>query len=133
VVTVQVLNLQLLGSCAVFYPYPCTPVPDKNHPGFYNAVVYTLHVVESGGVACNMNFLRLEMYEKDGTFLEATQQGPDVFTGGNRLNAGQTRDFTEYSYFNSDIRTGRSIVISVGTTDDKGNIQIWKAGQLVFG
>src|SRR5262249_35959658 len=119
VVRVQVLNVQLRGSCAIYYPLPCQPVPDKNHPGFYNALVYTLDVVESGGVACSRNFLRLDRCEKGGALLETTQQGPAVFTGGNRLNAGQTRDFTEYSYFNSDIKPGRAIVISVGTTDDR--------------
>jgi hypothetical protein len=90
-------------------------------------------VVESGGVGCNLNNVRLEYYEPDGTLIERTEQGPSAFTGGNRLEAGHTLDFTVFSYFNADLKKGRYLVISVGTTDDKGNNQTSFGGNLVIG
>ncbi len=123
-VAISILNLQLKI---------VSPPPDKNHPGFYNELIYTLHVVESGGVGCSLNDVRLEYYEPDGTLIERTEQGPSVFTGGNRLEAGHTLDFTVFSYFNGDLKKGRYLVISLGTTDDHGNNQTSFAGNLVIG
>jgi hypothetical protein len=124
VVSIAILNLQLKV---------VSPPPDRNHPGFYNELIYTLHVVESGGVGCNLNDVRLEYFEPDGTLIERTEQGTSAFTGGNRLDAGHTRDFTVFSFFNADLKKGRYLVISVGTTDDKGNNQNSSAGNLVIG
>jgi len=122
VVTISLLNLQL---------QVVQPPPDKNHPGFYNELIYTLHVVESGGVGCYLNYVRLDVYSSDGTFIERSEHGSSYFTGGNRLDAGHTRDFTVISGFNSDLKH-IYLVVSVGTTDDNGNNQVSQSGQLVI-
>jgi hypothetical protein len=88
-------------------------------------------VVESGGVGCNLNYVRLEVFHPDGTFIERSEQGPSVFVGGNRLEAGHTRDFTVISGFNSDLKH-IYLVVTLGTTDDKGNNQTSTSGQLVL-
>jgi hypothetical protein len=125
VVTIAILNFQLKI---------VNPPPDKNHPGFYNETIYTLHVVESGGVGCALNYVRLDYFEADGTLLERTEQGPSAFSvGGNRLEAGHTQDYTVFSFFNSDLKKGRSLVYSVGFTDDKGNNGTASSGSLVIG
>ncbi|HWW93250.1 MAG TPA: hypothetical protein VN375_07790 [Vicinamibacteria bacterium] len=125
VVSIAILNFQLKI---------VEPPPDRNHPGFYNETIYTLHVVESGGVSCNLNFIRLEYFESDGTLLERTEQGPSAFAvGGNRLEAGHTLDYTVFSYFNSDLKKGRSLVYTLGYTDDKGNNGTASSGSLVIG
>jgi len=38
-----------------------------------------------------------------------------------------------FSYFNSDLKKGRSLVYSVGYTDDKGNNGTASSGSLVIG
>jgi hypothetical protein len=125
VVSMAILNFQLKI---------VSPPPDKNHPGFYNETIYTLHVVESGGVGCNLNYIRLEYFESDGTLLERTEQGPSAFAvGGNRLDAGHTLDYTVFSFFNSDLKKGRSLLYTVGYTDDKGNNGTASSGSLVIG
>jgi len=35
--------------------------------------------------------------------------------------------------FNSDIVTGRYVIVSVATTDSHGNAQVSSSGQLIFG
>src|SRR5258708_10942776 len=125
VVSIAILNFQLKQ---------VIPPPDKNHPGFYWQTIYTLHVVESGGVGCNLTFVRLEYFESDGTLLERTEQGTSAFAvGGNRLDAGHTQDYTVFSYFNSDLKKGRSLLYTVGYTDDKGNNGTASSGNLVIG
>src|SRR5713226_5200250 len=73
-----------------------------DHPPFNWTFTYTMHVVESGGVGCNLNYIHLDFYKADGTFLERTALGPEAFTGSNRLEAGATRDFRVVNGFNSD-------------------------------
>jgi hypothetical protein len=117
VVSIALLNISLVN-------------PD--HPPFDWTLIYTLHVVESGGLGCNLNYVHLDAFKADGTFLERTAVGTEVFVGGNRLEALATRDFTVTNGFNTDPLTGRYVVITLGFTDDKGNVGTVMSGHLAF-
>jgi hypothetical protein len=117
VVTIGILNASLFN---------------VDHPPFNWQLIYTLHVVESGGVGCNMNYIHLDAYKGDGTFLERTALGPEAFTGGNRLEALATRDFTVINGFNTDPAPDVYLVITLGFTDDKGNNGTAMSGHLVI-
>jgi hypothetical protein len=117
VVTIGILNVSL---------------GNPDHPPFNWNLIYTLHVVESGGLGCNLNYIHLDAFKEDGTFLERTGLGPEVFTGGNRLEALATRDFTVINGFNTDPAPGRYLVITLGFTDDKGNSQTAATGHLLI-
>jgi hypothetical protein len=118
IVSIALLNIQLVN-------------PD--HPPFNWQLIYTLHVVESGGVGCNLNYVHLDVFKADGTFLERTAVGTEVFVGGNRLEARATRDFTVINGFNSDPLSGRYLVVTLGFTDDKANVGTTVSGHLVIG
>ena len=103
-------------------------------PGFQFALVFNMKVTESGGLGANIDYIRLDVFLADGTALERTQLGSGQIPGGNRLAASAARDFTAVSLgFSSEILTGRYVIVSVGTTDDKGNGQVATSGKLIFG
>jgi hypothetical protein len=118
VVTISILNVSLVN---------------VDHPPFNWNLIYTLHVVESGGLGCTLNYVHLDAYKEDGTLLERTALGPEAFTpGGNRLEALATRDFTVINGFNTDPAPGRYLVITLGFVDDKGNSQTASTGHLLI-
>lgn len=103
-------------------------------PGFTYALVSNMHLAESGGVAATIDFIRLDLYLPNDTLLERTQIPSAQVPGGNALAANGVRDFTDLALgFNSDILRGRYVIVSVATTDARGNAQVSSSGQLIFG
>jgi hypothetical protein len=103
-------------------------------PGFAFTLVSNLHLAESAGVAANIDYIRLDVYLADDTPLERTQISAAQIPGGNALAASGVRDFAALGLgFNSDIVTGRYVIVSVGTTDTHGNAQVASSGKLIFG
>jgi hypothetical protein len=103
-------------------------------PGFIHALVSNVHLTESGGVAATIEFIRLDVYLPNNTLLERTQIPSAQLPGGAALAANGVRDFPALALgFNSDILTGRYIIVSVATTDAKGNALVTSTGQLIFG
>jgi hypothetical protein len=103
-------------------------------PGYIHALVSNVHITESGGVAATIEFVRLDVYLPNNTLLERTQIPSAQLPGGAALTANGVRDFAGLPLgFNSDILTGRYIIVSVATTDAKGNGLVTSTGQLIFG
>ncbi len=107
---------------------------DSRVPGYINSLIGNLRLTESGGVAATIDFIRLDMYLPNNTLLERTQLLAAQVPGGAALAANSSRDFADLALgFNSDILTGRYIIVSVSLTDARGNAQVTSTGQLVFG
>jgi hypothetical protein len=103
-------------------------------PGFIHALVSNVRVNETGGVAATIDFIRLDVYLPNDTLLERTQIAGGQLPGGAALAANGVRDFPGLALgFNSDILTGRYLVVNVGTTDARGNALITPSGKLIFG
>ena len=103
-------------------------------PGFAYALTSDIHLAENGGVAANIDFIRLDMYSSTDTNLERTQLSGSQIPNGTALAANGVRDFTALGLgFNSDIVSGRYVIVSVGTTDAKGNALVTSSGKLIFG
>jgi hypothetical protein len=103
-------------------------------PGYIHALVSNVRVNESGGVAATIDFIRLDVYLPNNTLLERTQVPSAALPGGAALAANGVRDFNGLALgFNSDILTGRYLVMSVATTDARGNALVTSSGQLIFG
>jgi hypothetical protein len=103
-------------------------------PGYIHAFVSNVRLNESGGVAATIDFIRLDVYLANNTLIERTQVPSAALPGGAALAANGVRDFAGLALgFNSDILTGRYLVISVATTDARGNAQVTSSGQLIFG
>jgi len=103
-------------------------------PGYINSLISNMRLTESGGVAATIDFIRLDMYLPNNTLLERTQVPAAQVPGGPALAASSSRDFADLALgFNSDILTGRYIIVSVATTDARGNAQVTSTGQLIFG
>jgi hypothetical protein len=102
--------------------------------GFAWALVANLRLNESAGVAATIDYIRLDLYLANNTLLERTQLSGSQIPGGNALSASGVRDFPALALgFNQDPLTGRYIVVSVATTDARGNAQVTSSGQLIFG
>lgn len=73
----------------------------------------------------NINFIRLEVFRATGEFEERQEIGAGQITsqtGSNRLAANSTRDLDPVLFtFNATIKSGRTIRVTVGLTDDLGN------------
>ncbi|HEY6554871.1 MAG TPA: hypothetical protein VI669_16065 [Vicinamibacteria bacterium] len=107
---------------------------DSRVPGYINSLVSNMRLTESGGVAATIDFIRLDMYLPNNTLLERTQVLAAQVPGGAALGASSSRDFADLALgFNSDILSGRYIIVSVATTDARGNAQVTSSGQLIFG
>ena len=103
-------------------------------PGFGHTLVSNIHIAEGGGVAATIDFIRLDVYLPNDTLLERTQTAGGQLPGGAALAANGVRDFAAYALgFNSDILSGRYLIVSVGTTDAKNNALITSSGKLIFG
>jgi hypothetical protein len=103
-------------------------------PGYINSLISNLRLTESAGVAATIDFIRLDMYLPNNTLLERTQLPAAQVPGGAALGASSSRDFADLALgFNSDILSGRYIIVSVATTDARGNAQVTSSGQLIFG
>jgi hypothetical protein len=103
-------------------------------PGFVYALISNMRLNENGGVAATIDYIRLDVYLPNDTLLERTQIASAQVPGGNALAASGVRDFPGLILgFNSDILTGRYLVVSVGTTDARGNVLVTSSGHLIFG
>ena len=103
-------------------------------PGYIHAFVSNVRLNESGGVAATIDFIRLDVYSPANALLERTQIPSAALPGGAALAANGVRDFNGLALgFNSDILTGRYLVVSVSTTDARGNVLLTSSGQLIFG
>jgi hypothetical protein len=103
-------------------------------PGFFFALVSNVHLAETAGVAATIDYIRLDVYLPNNTLLERTQLTGAQIPGGNALAASGVRDFAGLALgFNSDIVPGRYVIMSVATTDARGNGQVASSGQLIFG
>ena len=102
--------------------------------GFYWALVANLRLNESAGAAATIDYIRLDMFLPNNTLLERTQLSGAQIPGGNALSASGVREFPALALgFNQDPITGRYIIVSVATTDARGNAQVTSSGQLIFG
>jgi hypothetical protein len=102
--------------------------------GFFWALVSNMRVSETAGVAATIDYIRLDMFLPNNTLIERTQLSGSQIPGGTALAARGTRDFPALALgFNQDPITGRYLVVSVGTTDARGNVQVTTSGQLIFG
>jgi hypothetical protein len=109
-------------------------IDDHKAAGFFWAIVANMRLNETGGVAATIDYIRLDLFLPNNTLLERTQMSGAQIPGGNALAARGLRDFTNLALgFNQDPITGRYIVISVGTTDARGNVLVVSSGQLIFG
>ena len=103
-------------------------------PGYIHALVSNVHITESAGVAATIEYIRLDVYLPNNTLLERTQIPSAQLPGGAALAANGVRDFAGLALgFNSDVLTGRYIIVSIATTDAKGNGLVTSTGQLIFG
>jgi hypothetical protein len=106
----------------------------KDLSGFGHTLVSNIHIAEGGGVAATIDFIRLDVYLPNDTLLERVQTAGGQLPGGAALAANGVRDFAAYALgFNSDILSGRYLIVSVGTTDAKNNALITSSGKLIFG
>jgi hypothetical protein len=105
---------------------------NSTRAGFNYELQFGVRVSESAGLAANLNFIRLEVYDAAGAMLERQEIGAAIFTGGNRLNASSSRDFNVLMGFNAEPRSGRYVRIGVGTTDDRNNTQVAISDRLFF-
>ena len=89
-----------------------------------NAVIFILEIVESGGLGANINFIRVDVFRATGEFVERSEVGAGEITrqtGTNRLLANETRELTVVMGFRATVKSGRTITLTVGMTDDQGN------------
>jgi hypothetical protein len=105
---------------------------NSTRAGFNYELTFGARVSESAGLSANLNFIRLEVYDAAANMLERQEIGASIFSGGNRLNANSSRDFSVLMGFNSEPRSGRFVRIAVGTTDDRNNTQIAISERLFF-
>ena len=106
----------------------------KDLPGFSHTLVSNVHITESGGVAATIDFIRLDVYLPNDTLLERVQTSGGQLPGGAALAANGVRDFGALPLgFNSDILSGRYLIVSVGTTDARNNALVTSSGKLIFG
>jgi hypothetical protein len=102
-------------------------------PGYGFSLVSNLHLAETAGVAATIDYIRLDVYLPNDTLLERTQIGSAQIPGGTALAARGVRDLTGLALgFNSDIARGRYAIVSVSTTDARGNVQVVATGRLIF-
>lgn len=103
-------------------------------PGFTYSVVCNMRLNERAGVATNIDYLRLEYFNPDGSLLERTQLAGSAIPGGTRLDARGVRDFPALALgFNNDLVKDRYIIISESTTDGGGFTQVNSSGRLIIG
>jgi hypothetical protein len=109
-------------------------IDEGKAPGFSWAIVTNLRLNETAGVAATIDYIRLDFYLPNNSLLERTQLSGAQIPGGNAITASGVRDFTALALgFNQDPITGRYVVISVATTDARGNAAVAMSGQLIFG
>jgi hypothetical protein len=101
-------------------------------PGYEWHLSVVLTVTERAGVGAQLTCVRMEMYSVDGTLLESVATGAGIFGGGNRLDAGLTREFLVQMGFDADPLAGRSVLISVGAVDDNGHDHQLMSQRLTF-
>lgn len=93
--------------------------------GMGNATAFNFTLTESAGLGANINFIRVDLFTANGEFLERQEFGAGQVTSGtgsNRLNANESRDIEALFFFRATVKTGRLITLTVGLTDDRGNV-----------
>lgn len=102
--------------------------------GYSWALVTNVRLNESAGVSATIDYIRLDLFLPNNTMIERTQLSGGQIPGGTALAASGVRDFTALALgFNADPITGRYVIVSVATTDARGNAQVTSSGQLIFG
>ena len=84
---------------------------------------FDMEINESAGLGANINFARLELFRATGEFLERKEIGAGAIAAGvgdNRIEGGTTEAVSVLFTFTSAIKTGRSVVLTVNFTDDRG-------------
>lgn len=89
-----------------------------------NVFQFDLRITETAGGGANINFIRLEVYRRDGTFVERQEYGAAVIinvTGSNRIEANESRLLDNVAFvFRATFKQGPIMVVTVGFTDDTG-------------
>jgi len=100
-----------------------------------NLFAIGLRMTERAGLGANINFIRLEVFRATGEFEERQEIGANDLiqqTGSNRLEARATRELNPVVFtFGATIKKGRTLQVTVGFTDDRGN-RIDIVGRFVF-
>ncbi len=93
-----------------------------------NAVAFLFEITERGGLGCNINFIRVDVFRATGEFEERQEIGAGEIirqTGTHRLEANETRELTVLIGFRATVKSGRTLTVTIGMTDDRSNDQDW--------
>lgn len=83
-----------------------------------------LRLTESAGLGASMNFIRYELYNREGRFLERNEFGANAIIRDlqtNRIEANQTRQFSVVMLMRQTIKLNQVVNVVIGITDDMGN------------
>lgn len=89
-----------------------------------NLLLMELRMEEKGGLGVKLNFIRVEVFRATGEFEERREIGSDDIveqSGTNRLEANASRQDQWGLLFNATVKKGRTLAVTVGYTDDRGN------------
>ena len=89
-----------------------------------NVLAFEFRLVESGGLGAHIDFVRYELYNREGRFLERNEFGAGAIRRDldtNRIEANETRQFTVAMLMRQTIKLHQIVNITIGITDVKGN------------
>jgi hypothetical protein len=89
-----------------------------------NLFQVTIRITESGGVGAHINFARLEIFRATGELEERREIGAGQLIeglGDNELDANSTEAIVLTFFFNATGKSGRTLLLTMGFTDDSGN------------
>ena len=89
-----------------------------------NLVAFDIRMVETAGLGADINFIRLEIFRATGEFVERQEIGAGALiqqTGSNRIEANSIRLLPVVFRFNATVQRGRTMRLTIGFTDDRGN------------
>ena len=89
-----------------------------------NVLAYEFKLVESGGLGAHIDFVRYELYNREGRFLERNEFGAGAIRrelDTNRIEANETRQFIIAMLMRQTIKLHQVVNITIGITDVKGN------------
>ena len=104
---------------------------DANIPGVRvtdqgNGVLISLRLVELGGVGATINFIRLDVFRATGFFEERQElSGARLrreLLGRIRIEANSRGYLSVIFWFRATVKRGRGLEVTVGLTDDNGNV-----------
>jgi hypothetical protein len=95
---------------------------------------FNVRLNETFGVPARLDFMRLDFFEKDGTLMERTQRPASDFPGNGQIPAKGVLDILGAGLgFSSNPTTGRYLILTFRTIDEKGFDQTLTSGRLSFG